>query len=79
MIQELGNQPQTRDLTRWNIETAAQLRETLLALKHAAAEYWRLTGRPFKVADDVGRLVAAEILGLTLAPDSYGGHLTAEP
>jgi hypothetical protein len=72
MIQEVEqNQPQSRDPQRWNSQTAAQLRKTLRALKHAAAQYWRLTGRPLGVADDVGRLVAAEILGLTLAPDPY--------
>jgi len=75
MLQKVEqNEPQSRNPERWNSETAAQLRDTLLALKHAASQYWRLTGRPLGVADDVGRLVAAEILGLTLAPDPYAGH-----
>jgi hypothetical protein len=75
MIQEVQqNQPQSRDPERWNSQSAAQLRETLLSLKRAAAQYWRLTGRPLGVADEVGRFVAAEILGLTLAPDPYAGH-----
>jgi len=75
MIQEVEQtQPQPRDPERWNSQDEAKLRRTLLALKRVAARYHSLTGRSLKVADEVGRCVAAEILGLTLVPDGYAGY-----
>ena len=75
MIQEVEHsQPQSREPERWNSQNEAKLRRILLTLKRTAVRYHSLTGRSLKVADEVGRYVAAEILGLTLVPDPYAGY-----
>ena len=75
MIQEVEQtRPQSRKPERRNTQNEAKLRRTLLTLKRVAARYHSLTGKSLKVADEVGRYVAAKILGLTLVPDPYVGY-----
>jgi hypothetical protein len=49
-------------------EAADRVREILTAIKPLAAEYYRLTGKPLGVTGEVAEAVAAEVLGLELAP-----------
>lgn len=54
------------------IET--RVREILAAVKPLAAEYYQLTRKPLGVTGEVAEYVAAEILGLTLAPARTTGY-----
>lgn len=47
---------------------ARRVREILAAVKPLAAEYYRLTGKPLGVTGELAEYVAAELLGLELAP-----------
>jgi len=51
-----------------------KIREILGAVKPLAAEYYRLTGKPLGVTGEVAEYVAAELLGLTLAPARTQGY-----
>ena len=52
---------------------AHRVREILAAVKPLAAEYYRLTGKPLGVTGEVAEYVAAETLGLELAPPRTKG------
>ncbi len=52
----------------------ARLREILAQVKPLAAEYYRLTGKPLGVTGEVAEFVAAETLGLELAPPRTEGY-----
>jgi hypothetical protein len=53
---------------------ARRVREILAAVKLLAAEYYRLTGKPLGVTGEIAEFVAAEILGLELAPPRTHGY-----
>ena len=57
-------------------ETAAavRVRAILAEVKLLAAEYYRLTGKPLGVTGEVAEYVAAELLGLELAPPRTAGY-----
>ena len=55
-------------------EAAHRLREVLEAVKRLAAEYYELTGKPLGVTGEVAEYVAAETLGLELAPPRTAGY-----
>lgn len=55
-------------------ETAHRVREILAAVKPLASEYYRLTGKPLGVTGEVAEYVAAETLGLELAPPRTHGY-----
>jgi len=47
---------------------AAKLRKIIAKVKPLACEFYRLAGRPLGVTGEVAEFVAADLLGLTLAP-----------
>src|SRR5882762_1789618 len=51
-----------------------RVEEILSAVKPLAAEYYRLTGKPLGVTGEVSEYVAAQKLGLTLAPPRTSGY-----
>lgn len=51
-----------------------RVREILATIKPLAAEYYRLTGKPLGVTGEVAEYVAAEVLGLDLAPARMAGY-----
>lgn len=51
-----------------------RVREILAAVKPLAAEYYRLTNKPLGVTGEIAEFVAAELLGLTLAPARTSGY-----
>lgn len=53
---------------------AARVRELLAAVRPLAAEYYRLTGKPLGVTGEIAEYVAAEQLGLILAPPRTAGY-----
>jgi len=53
---------------------AHRVREILAAVKPLAAEYYRLTGKPLGVTGEIAEYVAAELLGLELAPPRTAGY-----
>jgi hypothetical protein len=53
---------------------ARRVREILAEIKPLAAEYYRLTGKPLGVTGEVAEYVAAELLGLELAPPRTPGY-----
>lgn len=53
---------------------ANRVREILAAVKPLAAEYYRLTNKPLGVTGEVAEYVAAELLGLELAPPRTPGY-----
>ncbi len=57
-----------------NTEAAARVREILKEAKRLAVEYYRLTGKPLGVTGEVAEYVAAETLGLKLAPPRTRGY-----
>lgn len=59
--------------------TARRVRELLAAVKPLAAEYYRLTGKPLGVTGEVAEYVAAETLGLELAPARTAGYDATRP
>jgi hypothetical protein len=50
------------------------VREILAAVKPLAAEYYQLTGKPLGVTGEIAEYVAAELLGLELAPPRTPGY-----
>lgn len=58
------------------VEDAAahRVREILATVKPLAAEYYRLTHKPLGVTGEVAEYVAAELLGLELAPPRTAGY-----
>jgi hypothetical protein len=56
------------------LENEARVREILAAVRPLAAEYYRLTGKPLGVTGEVAEYVAAELLGLKLAPARTAGY-----
>jgi hypothetical protein len=55
-------------------ERAARTTAILAAAKLLAVEYYQLTGKPLGVTGEVAEYVAAEILGLELAPPRTAGY-----
>ncbi|MDH3032108.1 DUF6998 domain-containing protein [Methylobacterium fujisawaense] len=55
-------------------ERSARVREILVAIKPLAAEFYRLTGKPLGVTGEVAEYVAADLLGLELAPARQAGY-----
>lgn len=53
---------------------AKRIREVLAEAKALGAEYYRLTGKPLGVTGEVAEYVAAEKLGLELAPARTEGY-----
>lgn len=53
---------------------ARRLKEILAAVKLLAAEYYELTGKPLGVTGEVAEYVAAQTLGLELAPPRTPGY-----
>ncbi len=53
---------------------ARRVRDILAAVKPLAAEYYRLTGKPLGVTGEIAEYVAAELLGLELAPPRTAGY-----
>ena len=51
-----------------------RIREILAAIKPLAAEYYQLTSKPLGVTGEIGEYVAAEYLGLELAPPRTAGY-----
>jgi hypothetical protein len=54
--------------------SSERVREILTAVKPLAAEFYRLTGKPLGVTGEIAEYVAAEILGLALAPARTQGY-----
>lgn len=55
-------------------EDIRRVQEILATVKPLAAEYYRLTGKPLGITGEVAEYVAAELLGLTLAPARTPGY-----
>ena len=55
-------------------EAAQRLGQVLAEVKLLAAEYYRLTGKPLGVTGEVAEYIAAERLGLELAPPRTTGY-----
>lgn len=53
---------------------AERVREILAAVKPLAAEFYRLSGKPLGVTGEIAEYVAAEKLGLELAPPRTEGY-----
>lgn len=53
---------------------ARRVREILMTVRSLAAEYYRLTGKPLGVTGEVAEYIAAEMLGLELAPPRTHGY-----
>jgi hypothetical protein len=56
------------------VDVEARVREILAAVKPLAAEFYQLTGKPLGVTGEVAEYIAAEFLGLTLAPARTVGY-----
>lgn len=56
------------------IRSAERIREILAAVKPLAAEFYRLSGKPLGVTGEIAEYVAAEKLGLELAPPRTEGY-----
>lgn len=54
--------------------SAHRVRDILAAVKPLAAEFYQLTGKPLGVTGEVAEFVAAELLGLELAPPRTEGY-----
>jgi hypothetical protein len=54
-------------------QESARLREILAAVKPLAAEYYQLTGKPLGVTGEIAEYIAAQELGLELAPPRTKG------
>ena len=57
-----------------NVRHADDVREVLARAKQAAADYYRLTGKPLGITGEVGEYEAARLLGLTLVAARVPGH-----
>jgi hypothetical protein len=55
-------------------QVTRRVREILATVKPLAAEYYKLTGKPLGVTGEVAEYVAAETLGLELAPPRTPGY-----
>lgn len=55
-------------------DDAARLRNILGRVRTLAADYYRLTGKPLGVTGEIAEYVAADILGLELAPPRTEGY-----
>jgi hypothetical protein len=55
-------------------DKAWRVRNLLAAAKPLAAEYYQLTGKPLGVTGEIAEYVAAEKLGLELAPPRTAGY-----
>lgn len=53
---------------------AHRVREILAAIKPLAAEYYQITNKPLGVTGEIAEYVAAELLGLELAPPRTPGY-----
>ena len=53
---------------------AAELRKILAKVKPLACEFYRVAGRPLGVTGEIAEFVAAELLGLALAPPRTAGY-----
>lgn len=53
---------------------ARRVREILAAVRPLAAEYYQLTNKPLGVTGEIAEYVAAELLGLELAPPRTPGY-----
>jgi len=58
---------------------AQRVRDILATVKPLAAEYYQLTGKPLGVTGEVAEYVAAELLGLELAPPRTKGYDATRP
>jgi hypothetical protein len=56
------------------IQDEARVREILKAVKPLASEYYRLTGKPLGVTGEIAEYIAADTLGLALAPARTEGY-----
>lgn len=56
------------------VDVEARVREILATVRPLAAEFYRLTGKPLGVTGEVAEYIAAERLGLTLAPARTVGY-----
>jgi hypothetical protein len=54
--------------------TDASVKAILADVRHLAVQYYQLTGKPLGVTGEVAEYVAAEKLGLTLAPARTKGY-----
>jgi hypothetical protein len=54
--------------------TSDRVREILAAVKPLAAEFYRLSGKPLGVTGEIAEYIAAETLGLELAPPRTEGY-----
>lgn len=55
-------------------ESARRVRAILAQVRPLAAKYYRLTGKPLGVTGEIAEFVAAETLGLELAPPRTAGY-----
>ena len=55
-------------------QDAQRVREILAKVKPLAVEFYKLTGKPLGVTGEIAEFVAAEILGLELAPPRTPGY-----
>jgi hypothetical protein len=55
-------------------DTAERVRAILATVRPLAAEYYRLTGKPLGVTGEIAEYVAAQLLGLELAPPRTAGY-----
>ena len=53
---------------------AQRVRDILATVKPLAAECYQLTGKPLGITGEVAEYVAAELLGLELAPPRTKGY-----
>jgi len=56
------------------VDVEARVRKILATVRPLAAEFYRLTGKPLGVTGEVAEYIAAELLGLTLAPARTVGY-----
>ncbi|MDD4617068.1 MAG: hypothetical protein PHW76_08170, partial [Alphaproteobacteria bacterium] len=57
-------------------QNEARVRKILAAVKPLASEYYRLTRKPLGVTGEIAEYIAAETLGLKLAPARTEGYDT---
>jgi hypothetical protein len=56
------------------VDNEGRVRQILATIKPLACEYYQLTGRPLGVTGEIAEYLAAETLGLTLAPPRTTGY-----
>lgn len=57
-----------------NPDVETRVRQILAKVRPLAAEFYQLTGKPLGVTGEVAEYIAAELLGLTLAPARTVGY-----